>query len=306
MARRSDVAAADDRLLAALRPQHRRRRDGWRATRTPTRPSSPPTGCGAGSPPTPTRSPASPRRSRCRARRSPTGSTSRQFAEVRAFALGLEPPPQMLLFEWDILTGDSAVLDVLYSVARDSGPGRRHRRHRRRPARDRRRDHDARPGRRHRRVDLPRPGAARAAGRLARLPGRPPRAARRLPRDGAAARGLARHRRWTRACGRSARERFDAAAAAARGDVRATTWRCPPTTSPLPGIGEAAGRRDEPMAWLAQGRPARPAARPRPDPHRSRLWCARRRTPWRDPGPVSPWLVVAIPVAAGARGADWC
>ncbi len=38
------------------------------------------------------------------------------FAEVRAFALGLEPPPQMWLFEWDILTGDSATLDVLYSV----------------------------------------------------------------------------------------------------------------------------------------------------------------------------------------------
>lgn len=38
------------------------------------------------------------------------------FARVRAFALGLEPPPQMWLFEWDILTGDSATLDVLYSV----------------------------------------------------------------------------------------------------------------------------------------------------------------------------------------------
>lgn len=38
------------------------------------------------------------------------------FAEVRAFALGLEPPPQMWLFEWDILTGDSATLDVLYEI----------------------------------------------------------------------------------------------------------------------------------------------------------------------------------------------
>ncbi|MFT4213784.1 MAG: hypothetical protein QM622_03295 [Microbacterium sp.] len=38
------------------------------------------------------------------------------FARVRAFALGLEPPPQMWLFEWDILTGDSATLDVLYSI----------------------------------------------------------------------------------------------------------------------------------------------------------------------------------------------
>ncbi len=38
------------------------------------------------------------------------------FAEVRSFALGLEPPPQMWLFEWDILTGDSATLDVLYTI----------------------------------------------------------------------------------------------------------------------------------------------------------------------------------------------
>lgn len=38
------------------------------------------------------------------------------FAEKRAFALGLEPPPQMLLFEWDILTGDTATLDVLYAI----------------------------------------------------------------------------------------------------------------------------------------------------------------------------------------------
>lgn len=38
------------------------------------------------------------------------------FAEKRAFALGLEPPPQMLLFEWDILTGDTATLDMLYAI----------------------------------------------------------------------------------------------------------------------------------------------------------------------------------------------
>ena len=44
-----------------------------------------------------------------------------QFAEQRVFAIGLEPPPMMWIFEWDILTGDSAVLDVLYSIVRDSG-----------------------------------------------------------------------------------------------------------------------------------------------------------------------------------------
>lgn len=41
------------------------------------------------------------------------------YAEERVFAIGLEPPPMMWIFEWDILTGDSAVLDVLYSVAED-------------------------------------------------------------------------------------------------------------------------------------------------------------------------------------------
>lgn len=45
-----------------------------------------------------------------------------QFAGERVFAIGLEPPPMMWIFEWDILTGDSAVLDVLYSIVRDSGP----------------------------------------------------------------------------------------------------------------------------------------------------------------------------------------
>ncbi len=44
-----------------------------------------------------------------------------QFAQQRVFAIGLEPPPMMWIFEWDILTGDSAVLDVLYAIVRDSG-----------------------------------------------------------------------------------------------------------------------------------------------------------------------------------------
>lgn len=41
------------------------------------------------------------------------------FADRRVFAIGLEPPPMMWIFEWDILTGDSAVLDVVYDVSRD-------------------------------------------------------------------------------------------------------------------------------------------------------------------------------------------
>lgn len=43
----------------------------------------------------------------------------RPFAEQRVTALGLEPPPQMWLFEWDVLTGDSATLDSIYAVLRD-------------------------------------------------------------------------------------------------------------------------------------------------------------------------------------------
>ena len=32
---------------------------------------------------------------------------------------GLEPPPMMWIFEWDIVTGDSAALDSIYAVSRD-------------------------------------------------------------------------------------------------------------------------------------------------------------------------------------------
>ena len=41
------------------------------------------------------------------------------YADQQVKALGLEPPPMMWIFEWDILTGDSAVLDIIYSVSRD-------------------------------------------------------------------------------------------------------------------------------------------------------------------------------------------
>lgn len=45
------------------------------------------------------------------------------FAEQRVFAIGLEPPPMMWIFEWDIVTGDSAVLDVLSAISRDATGG---------------------------------------------------------------------------------------------------------------------------------------------------------------------------------------
>ncbi|GAA1965003.1 hypothetical protein [Agromyces allii] len=41
------------------------------------------------------------------------------YAEHRVEAIGLEPPPMMWIFEWDIPTGDSAALDVIYAIARD-------------------------------------------------------------------------------------------------------------------------------------------------------------------------------------------
>jgi hypothetical protein len=41
------------------------------------------------------------------------------FAGQSVRALGQHPTPQMWIFEWDIVTGDSAVLDSIYQVSRD-------------------------------------------------------------------------------------------------------------------------------------------------------------------------------------------
>jgi glycosyl hydrolase family 67 len=41
------------------------------------------------------------------------------YARRTVKALGLEPPPMMWIFEWDIVSGDSAVLDSIYAVSRD-------------------------------------------------------------------------------------------------------------------------------------------------------------------------------------------
>lgn len=41
------------------------------------------------------------------------------YARRTVRALGLEPPPMMWIFEWDIVSGDSAVLDSIYAVSRD-------------------------------------------------------------------------------------------------------------------------------------------------------------------------------------------
>ena len=40
------------------------------------------------------------------------------YADQKVLALGLEPPPMMWIFEWDILTGDSAVLGTIYDTSK--------------------------------------------------------------------------------------------------------------------------------------------------------------------------------------------
>ena len=48
-----------------------------------------------------------------------TGLYVGPYADRSVRALGLEPPPMMWIFEWDIVTGDSAALDTIYAVGRD-------------------------------------------------------------------------------------------------------------------------------------------------------------------------------------------
>ena len=42
------------------------------------------------------------------------------YAREQVLALGLEPPPMMWIFEWDIVSGDSAALSAIHHVSRDS------------------------------------------------------------------------------------------------------------------------------------------------------------------------------------------
>ena len=48
-----------------------------------------------------------------------TGLYIGPYAKLRVHALGLEPPPMMWIFEWDIVSGDSATLSTIYAVSRD-------------------------------------------------------------------------------------------------------------------------------------------------------------------------------------------
>ena len=225
-----------------------------------------------------------------------------QFAEVRAFALGLEPPPQMLLFEWDILTGDSAVLDVLYAVTRDSSPENgtvegvteaiddgQHA------------------------IDVAMTMRDLVDGTDATTY-RDPALREQLLASldyqvdlhallGAYREMVLRHAQWLdtgegRHVWETARQRFDAAAAQHE-ETYGDDLALPAYNLTAARIGEERAARDLPMAWLARGglvalllglgltRTGRTLVRT-------------AVTPWRDPGPVSRWLVVALPVAAVA------
>lgn len=41
------------------------------------------------------------------------------YAEQQVFALGLEPPPMMWIFKWDIVSGDAAALSAVYLATKD-------------------------------------------------------------------------------------------------------------------------------------------------------------------------------------------
>ena len=215
-----DVAAADHAASGSSTTSTPTSPPGSPAIPTPTRPRSPPTGYAAGSPPTPTPSRRSPRRSPCRARRSPTGSTSPSSprcvpspsassrrrrccsssgtsspatapCSTSSTRSPATPDPTA---STEAIDDGQHVIDVATTM-RDLVAGT-----------DAATCHD--------------PALREQLRRLARLPGRPPRRARRLPRDGAAPRRSGSTPARDATSGSSARERFDAAAAAARGDVR--------------------------------------------------------------------------------------
>ena len=164
------------------------------------------------------------------------------FAEQRVFAIGLEPPPMMWIFEWDILTGDSAVLDVIYAISRDATggdieaaiAGGEQAVADAEEMRDLVASTDAATWR-----DA---GAARRVPRHPRLRGRRAAAARGVPRDDPAPGAVARHaRRPTRTTpGTTRPRRVRGARRRARRAVRRATSTTPRTTSPPPSSASSA------------------------------------------------------------------
>ncbi len=218
-----------------------------------------------------------------------------RFAEVRGFALGLEPPPQMWIFEWDILTGDSAVLDVIYAIVRDSGPA----------------------GVAAAIADGDR--AVRTAARMRELIAGTDPARYRDPALrsqllealdyqvdlftvlGAYRAMVLRHAQWLdtgegRDLWALARDAFDRAAAHHE-ERYGDDVRLPAYNLTAARIGEQRAERDLPMAWLARwgllvlvGAVALTAT--------GRRMARAVATPWCDPGPVNRWLVALLPLAA--------
>ena len=43
-----------------------------------------------------------------------------EFSKKQVLALGLEPPPMLWIFEWDILSGSSSILSIVYSICREN------------------------------------------------------------------------------------------------------------------------------------------------------------------------------------------
>jgi len=223
-----------------------------------------------------------------------------QFAQVRAFALGLEPPPQMWIFEWDIVTGDSGVLDVIYSIVRDSDSD----------GVDNaiRAGHDAvRTSRRmHDIVAGTDPATYRDPALRQQLLDSLDYQTSLFTMLADYRAMVLRHAEWLdlvwghggRDEWEQARDAFDRSAAAHE-ERYGDDVQLPAYNLTAARLGEERASRDRPMAWLARGgllalllglgltRTGRTMVRT-------------AVTPWREPGPVNRWLVVALPLVAVA------
>ena len=173
------------------------------------------------------------------------------FAEQTVKALGLEPPPMMWIFEWDIVTGDSAALDSIYAVSRDRlDEADRRRATRRSPPPSGCATLVAATDAEH----LARPGAARVLRRHPRLRDRPAGSARRRT-----ATMVLRHAQWldtggaaAHASGGRAGARTGAPRHAHVDALRGRRRPARPTTSPPPTSASTRADRDPAMAWLAR------------------------------------------------------
>ena len=198
----------------------------------------------------------------------------------------------MWIFEWDIVTGDSAALDSIY---RSAATARLRDRRGRRGGRDGRAD--ARAGRRHRRRA---PGATRRCARRSSTPsttrwtccGRSPRTGRWScgRRSGSTPARATAHDQWP-AAARASTARARRARRALRGDVDLPAYNF--TAADL---GSDRADRDLAMAWLARG-----AARARARLARSLGLVLRARRLGRGPGAAAARRAGSRPPVRGGR-----